>query len=904
MATVLLWMWLGILGFLLSRALLRSPSPWLNVGAALPLSMTVLLGTAYPLALMAGHPQGWILATLLLFVGTVVLYVKREALGAPEIQPFGLSPWQWGVFMTLLSMANFVMRVREGVGPEDDYWIHFPLIALLNRGEFPPPNPFFYDLSLHGHFGRDYLIAVLGWYAGGGESLLSAQWVFNHLLLISTFFLSFGLGHRAYGVSGGFLTSTFLFFGISVGSRVGLMDTYDNNNLLVYCLLLLFVAIETRVQRHWASDVFLAFALGIYGIIYETHMLLFLMVLWCGPFLWARAEEGWSWRVLIRPLALSLGSLAFCALLGGPIQDLTLRALGVRQVEVDHAATYQAQRVEITFPKQKLFQILVGPESYRRLSYVYQGRMFESLHSRPSNSGEEAKSDFLYVYIWSKDVLLMHWMALYLGFPAGLWLLRRRQPEGSCLWLFALFSFLVPGLVDFGPVHEREYFRWEFAAGFGFAGALAILLAERWREGQSRWWKVAVVVLAILTTLGGERKINRTFIEIEKMNPAQRERATSIWYPSPRDWFLGSQELAMDAELLEASLALRKLSQPQDRMLTDLDARGHWEIFQESTVCGLAGLRSVGHSSPPPWMQDGIAPFFRTAAWNAFWQTGDPRILPSLRARWILSQDPKNRVLLDRLAEEGVLQLLQEFGEVSIWRYGGKFAVFSPDSEASSWVLEEIERPWDAKLQSEVASPLTLALRVPTEVEADRPVLVTVSWLPKDGTEPGGPIEPLSLQVEDLGEPGSGWRFSHHLVPPLVEGGYNLEVRVDGRVVNTSLEADSSPVEVDFSWTEVASLAQVREHRELEVKIDPGTPDLRPPLRLGLRLFRTDENRYSKPFGFEAMGWWDGSDVVLLEPLDQGLSFPLPDHLRADLFLVDRSGREVKLEASPDNSEQ
>ena len=78
---------------------------------------------------------------------------------------------------------------------------------------------------------------------------MSTLWSFNHILSVSAFFLAFGLGRRLGGIAGGFLMSCFLFFGISVGSRVGLIDTYDNNNLLVYCLLLLFTALETNVEK-------------------------------------------------------------------------------------------------------------------------------------------------------------------------------------------------------------------------------------------------------------------------------------------------------------------------------------------------------------------------------------------------------------------------------------------------------------------------------------------------------------------------------------------------------------------------------------------------------------------------------------------------------------------------------
>lgn len=872
---ILLWMWLAIFGFLTTRRVLKTDDPWLTVGAVIPVSLICLLGLFFPLAQLVGHPQGWALGAVTFFVVTVVLYSRRESSGAQELGSFGFSPFQWGCFMTLLTAANFVMHTREAVGPEDDYWIHFPLISLLNRGEFPPPNPFFNDLSLHGHFGRDYIVAILGWFNGGGEALLSSLWVFNHILSVSAFFLAFGLGRRRGGIAGGFLLSTFLFFGISVGSRVGLMDTYDNNNLLVYCLLLLFVALETTVSNSRWVDGFLAFSLGVYGIVYETHLLLFCMVLWAGPLLW-RKEEKLHPRQWLRPLAICSVAVVFAACLGGPLQDLALRATGMVKVKVDHAATYQAQRVQVKFPKDNLFQIMVGPESYRRLSYVYQGRAFEGLRNTGKTAGMSARADFHYSFILGPDVLLMHWLALYLGLPVGLWLWRKKLPEGQALWFFGLVSFLVPALVDFGPVHEREYFRWEFAAAFGFAGALAVALSVLWRQG--KWQKVVVVILALLVTLGGERKLNRTFIKVHKMTPVKRARALSPLYPSPRQWILGSPELRMDEELLKAALSLRKRSKPNERMLVDLDPRAHWDIFQESTVTALAGLRSVGHVSPPPWMPDGIAPFFRTSNWSAFWQTGDTRILPFMNSRWLLCHDPAKAKLLEGKPD---LKKLEEFGEVSIWRYegelGGKTAL--PPEGAK---VVKIERPTSRELRGEIALPMTLTL----EKSPDQPFDLGVHWEALQGTDTGGPIQPVTVRCR----PGQV-SYRHYLVAPLVEGNYRLRFSINGHPIDRIGE----DAVLEFDWTREAGQAVVSSFEGDSLKLDPVSEFLVPPLKVGMRLYRLDEQRYSKPFGFEAAGWWNGAPEVKLEPAEEGFTFQLPETVRADLFLVDRSGREVSL---------
>jgi hypothetical protein len=83
--------------------------------------------------------------------------------------------------------------------------------------------------------------------------------------------------------------------------------------------------------------------------------------------------------------------------------------------------------------------------------------------------------------------------------------------------------------------------------------------------------------------------------------------------------------------------------------------------------------------------------------------------------------------------------------------------------------------------------------------------------------------------------------------------------------------------------------------REGSLTFDPGGPHLKPPLSIGMRLFRLDEHRYSQPFGFEAKGVWSGSAQVQLAPTSRDFAFPVPAGQRADLFLLDRSGREIRL---------
>lgn len=857
-------------GFYASRRLLEETDPWLVSGMALPFSLMVLLGLGQGLSQLIPYQSAWSLASVALVLALGFLHKDRAKMPALITRP--LTPVEFAILMTALSGAYIVMHAREVLGPEDDYWVHFPLIALLARGNFPPPNPFFENLNLHGHFGRDYLIAMLSRVAD--NDIMLTTWTFNHLLSASAFFMAVGLGFKYADKAGAFLFSLFLFFGISVGSRVGLMDTYDNNNLLVYACLLLLMSILLRVPERPGVLWLLTPLLGVYAIIYETHMILLLGCLLLVAPLHARcSEQALDKELLLKCAGAALGSLLLAAMLGGPIQDLAARALGLRQAQVTHAGTYQEQRVEIHFPKKHLFQILLGPDDYRRRSYVYEGKFFRNLIPVSQQQG------YQYTFLLHPKVLLMHWLALYLGLPAGLYLWRKRHLAGLSFWLFGLGALLTPALVDFGPVHEKEYFRWEFAAGFCFAAALAMALALCWKTLESKAGKAAVVLLCLLVMLGGERRLNKTFIAMQKAPQQDQARLASPLYPSSDDWFLNAEVLRLNRDTLELSRLLWQRSDPEDRLLTNFDARSHWELFRESTVAGLAGLRSVGHQSPPPWMPDGIAPFFHTANWTVFWQTLDPRALPALGARWMLVDGDAQ--LFDRLAAIESVTEVERRAEQAV------FTIARPSlGEADPPPLEaRLKQPPATQLQSEVAYPFVLEIENKTGAAIDWKGYLSLVQTPRAGTDPGGSIAPLRLWLELEMAEGEMQELPLWLVPPLVEGDYRVEIAL----------GDRSLFSFDYGWsfTELAATVEIVKEDSEGITLDPGNFELGGPLTLGWRIFDLEESRYPTPFGFWRTTPWRPEQKRIEVDLDEAV---VPGRHRADLFLVSRSGREVRLE--------
>ena len=272
------------------------------------------------------------------------------------------------------------------------------------------------------------------------------------------------------------------------------------------------------------------------------------------------------------------------------------------------------------------------------------------------------------------------------------------------------------------------------------------------------------------------------------------------------------------------------------------------------------------------------------------WQRGDARVLPSLQARWILTRETSSRALLEPHLKSELLKEVDQFGPISVYRYLGPLGRLSHPVEGVS--LVGIERGPAEALQGEVAQPVVLRLEgVPAEQEID----VSIVWEPLPGTDPGGPIEPLTLR-DTAPSLGGVWSFSHALVPPLVEGSYRLKVLLNGHPVDTESSVLDA-LTVDFHWTRQAEKAKASMDTNGRVQFSPGSADLSPPLRVGLRLFRLDENRHSRPFGFEAQGVWTGGSEIELLPTDSEFTFPLPAGQRPDLFLLDRSGREVPLKS-------
>jgi hypothetical protein len=722
----------------------------------------------------------------------------------PELEP--LDKWTHWLLIGLSVVVGVYANAQQIANPDDDYWIHAPLQGLMRHGNFPPFNPFFSDIPMNGHYGRNLSIVIFS-YLSGLDVFLS-QHVLTSALQVLTLWLFYAAFYASTGRrSAALLGTVFVFFGINAGGRGGLVDTMQNNNAFVHLYLSFLCLMTVEAWRRGTRTLAVVggVALGSYAIVYETHFgLVFLTILGVTPLLWARGAI--DRKRALCAFAILAFSLPLAFTQGGPLTDILDRKIHGRehtQAEVlSKGMQNQAQVVKVTFPKKEMFQILLETGEYQRISHIY--RLDTPLQFLNKSHPERG-----YAYIWSWDVLKIHFLPLYLVPWSAFVLWRRKSLGGLFMGAFGTIAYLVPGLVNFGPIYESEYYRWEFAAALGFAGALGLTLATliEKSEGQPfelrqsnlvvRPYGKRLIFIALITVLNSWASL--TFVGSRLAASVGPDLRGWLIFPSTQTWLTGHQIFDFNRLDYEAATWLEERVKPGDRLLVNFREENNFSILYESTLTGISGARCVGHALPLEDEKIGTTPFRRSPAAQVFWATQRPEPLAQLRVDWIFY---KTTVDAEPPIFPGAT-LLKKF------KHGDQIRqIYSVDQQT----LPDL--PVESKPSEELPANLSRVdktmrgghiypVSIKSYLEAERSVegVLEFSTIRASDGLVSAPSENLLLKIDKLAGPDGEFEVEVPFVAPHDEGGYQLHTQFYPATSSPGLKME--PVAFRSSFSEL-----------------------------------------------------------------------------------------------------
>lgn len=568
-------------------------------------------------------------------VGLLVLLMLLHRYGrGPQSSTSQPSRWTdliWG--LAAVSLGAFTNLCNNRLG-DDDVWIHAPLQALLARGGLPLLHPFFSDIPMNGHYGRDLAIAITAWLCDL-DVLRSAGWhtCLMQLITLSSLWLTVyahsGLKQDRHRQASAWLACAWAFLGINVGGRYGLIDTYQNNNACAYAYVALILFWFGQILRYpnWRNASVCGLLLGGFAVVYETHFGLLMLSMFATVLF--RREQ-----LVAKFVAISLGlALLVAVFQGGPITSLVTRHLGTHSRSYTEGEMNQHQIVTIRFPKRDLFKIKLGPGLYQRVSFAWDA------FNCPRWMYPQVHQDLNYYSIWEWEVLKIHWLTTWCTPLVILWLLRSKDPIAFTFCCFGCLAYLTPGLVDFGPIYESEYFRWQFAAGFGFSVSLAIGLSHYVEFFLTRFHTQKV--LSLMSILVASCLIFLCLApNLCLFMPATAREFRWTWLIplSPANWLENQASFRFTPTDLEMAKYISRNSQADHRILTNFSDYGPHAILWECMLVGLTGVRCVGHALPVTGEPVGTTPYHMAPAARAFWAQPSRTQLNQLRVHWILLQ--------------------------------------------------------------------------------------------------------------------------------------------------------------------------------------------------------------------------------------------------------------------------
>jgi hypothetical protein len=555
--------------------------------------------------------------------------------------------YQWDLVGAAL-WVTFAVLYWQCAEIDDDFWIHSPVQSLVEFRGIPPGHPYFPELTLQGHYGRDLVISGLA-YLLGAFPISSQIWltalVHGCLFLLLTDWLrSFSLPGASVRLGAGLF-----FVATCVGARVGFLDCYQNNNSFAFAFN--FLAL-TACQDYFSKPdrwnwLRMLCALSFLGVCYE--MLWGLLACTLGLLHLRRP----TWKFLVAAVVCSAVITLSCS---GSLKHIFARE--TRVIPKSFGEATQRQSVRIRFPSSQPGFVYMTPTHSRVVSVgfsLFPASVQEWVARFPFSPDQK-------VFVLSPSYLRQHWFATWLApFILG-YALWRRSLGLLAAWLFGALALFVPSLVEFGAVYDHENFRWSYTAGAFFTVSFGVALGLVWHQGKAPS-RVLVVALALLTACPGLEYYRR---KCHPMGYGDMREHLGRSFNAMR-YYAAQKDLQFHPALRDAALWLSEHASPGQVVLADLGLSQDVRMYQEATLLAVSRLRSSGHAYPTASDPVGTQPY-RTQAWyRAFWAAPQRATLEG-QVDWVL-QTRNDTVPLQGVEGFDCQAVLGESGQrVAIYR--------------------------------------------------------------------------------------------------------------------------------------------------------------------------------------------------------------------------------------------
>lgn len=632
----------ALLGFVISRRVLGlvGAIECLSVAAGLAVSLGLLVAN---LVLRAGGTLAtaeWVVALASVVAGGVLWKVMpaAESLKWPR-------PATWAFLLPSTALIYLLTNSQQLLTIDYDYWIHAPLQGHLLAGAFPPANPFFPELALAGHYGRDLLIVLLS--HSFKLDLIRSQFLVTSFTHCLAYLIAVSLFRRFAQVGpAAILGPLFLLLGVNVGYITGLLEFHHNHSSPAYMqlLLLFFLLLRLREAPRPGPAIVLGTVLGAHAFVFITNFGLVLLAGSTVAILGAARHRGQRKFLLAWSGAAALAVLL--SLFNGGVPSEMITRDGSPQPQ---SIMNQSQRPDLSFPKQPLFGIRIGAEQSDFVSELYAHAPFSWVLAKLDHKARRLTPE--YAPLWGWEVFKMHGLGLLL-LPLTLWAVWKQRRNGGCGELFLAFgiwAYLIPGLIHFGPVHEAEYLRWEYAAGFGFSGALAVVMSWLF-DTRKRALQVLVGAVCCINVWGGLVHLGTALKTLPQ--------AGTVWQiltlaNDPEEWLnYHALELGIREGDLEALRYLRGRTKPGQTILLNFPGETRWQMQLESTLANLTGLYPLGHQLPQDEELIGTPPSRMTPQCRDFLAEPTVEALNAINADWLYINEPTSETVVNPKLEQ------------------------------------------------------------------------------------------------------------------------------------------------------------------------------------------------------------------------------------------------------------